>query len=144
MDSPADYGRFADSAPRSGGVWFGDLNDTEFEIAFYEQILQRQPDYVQVLRVLGELLSRQGMYDRTLEIDRRLVELRPRDEIAHYNLACSLARKELGLLAVGELDIALELGYDDWEHLEVDPDLESLRGLFEFKRLLDKYVVTDK
>ena len=121
--------------------WFGELDELDFEIGFFEQILQRQPNYLNVLRVVGELLSRKGLYDRTLEIDRRLVSLRPRDGIARYNLACSLARQGELLIAVRELGSALELGYDDFAHLEVDPDLDLLRELPEFLALIRRYGV---
>ena len=121
--------------------WFGELDELDFEIGFFEQILRRQPNYLNVLRVVGELLSRKGLYDRTLEIDRRLVSLRPRDGIARYNLACSLARQGELLMAVRELGTALELGYDDFAHLEVDPDLDLLRELPEFLALIRRYGV---
>jgi tetratricopeptide (TPR) repeat protein len=131
----------ADRPRRTELPWFGELDELDFEIDFFEQILRRQPNYLNVLRVIGELLSRKGLYDRTLEIDRRLVSLRPSDGIARYNLACSLARQGDLLLAVGELSNALELGYDDFAHLEVDPDLDALRELPEFLALIRRYGV---
>ena len=131
----------ADHPRRTEQPWFGELDELDFEIDFFEQILRRQPNYLNVLRVIGELLSRKGLYDRTLEIDRRLVSLRPSDGIARYNLACSLARQGYPLIAVEELSNALELGYDDFAHLEVDPDLDSLRELPEFLSLIRRYGV---
>src|SRR5271155_2721902 len=71
--------------------WFGKLGQVDFEIDFFEQILAHDPKYVVVLRSLGELLACKGRYDRSLEIDQRLVALVPQDGVARYNLACSLA-----------------------------------------------------
>jgi DNA-binding SARP family transcriptional activator len=121
---------------QSSQPWLGTFSEIDFEIDFCEQILQRQPGYIQVLRLLGELLARKGLHDRTVEVDRRLVNLRPTDEIAHYNLACSLAKNGSTLEAVQALQSALNLGYNDWEHLEVDPDLDSLRVVAAFQELL--------
>jgi tetratricopeptide (TPR) repeat protein len=142
MESPANQHDYQQqSAGRTR--WFGDLDDLDFEINFYEQILQRNPNYVCVLRVLAELLSRKGQYTRILEIDRRLVALLPRDEIARYNLACSLTKQGFHSLAIQELAQSLELGYNDFEHLEVDPDLDALRNYPGFAALLNQFRVNE-
>ena len=64
-------------------------NQADFELEFYQSILKINPDYVDVLRVLGNLLTLKGKYAEGLAIDKRLVRLRPADALAHYNLACS-------------------------------------------------------
>src|ERR1041385_2717211 len=61
----------------------------DFELEFFESILQRNPEFVDVLRVHGNNLTLKGLYSEGLKIDRRLVNLRPEDALAHYNLACS-------------------------------------------------------
>ncbi|HEV2972035.1 MAG TPA: hypothetical protein VGY55_18825 [Pirellulales bacterium] len=119
--------------------WFGDLGQVEFEVDFYERILARHPNYVIVLRSLGELLARKGQYARSLEIDRRLVTLVPHDCVARYNLACSLAMQGVPRQAIEELGRAIEYGYDDFGHLEVDPDLDSLRKLPAYQELLRQH-----
>lgn len=111
----------------------------EFDIEFYDRILERNPDQLEVLRVQGELLSRRGLHRRALKVDQRLVELRPMDGVAHYNLACSLALLGHNEEALAELWQAFEVGYDDVVHLESDPDLESLRELPGYQDLLQTY-----
>ena len=88
--------RRGEAAPR----WFGEMGQADFEVDFYERILARHPNYVVVLRALGEQLARRRMYARSLEIDRRLVSLVPHDCVARYNLACSLAMQ--GAAASGD------------------------------------------
>src|SRR5438046_770201 len=61
----------------------------DFELDFFDGVLKRHPDYVDVLRIMGNLLTLKGRYAEGLAIDRRLVQLRPNDHLAHYNLACS-------------------------------------------------------
>ncbi len=111
----------------------------EFDIEFYDQVLLRNPDQVEVLRVQGELLSRRGHHRRALKVDQRLVELRPEDGVAHYNLACSLAVLGFADEALAELWHAFDVGYDDVLHLESDPDLEPLRHLPGYAELLRVY-----
>ena len=123
----------------SGEVaWFGRLNQLDFDIDFFERILARNPDSIDVLRVLGELASRRGLNERALELDRRLVARLPDDFLARYNLACSLAMAGHPEEAIVALTEAFRLGYDDVAHMEVDPDLASLRERPEFRALVGR------
>ena len=119
--------------------WFGELTQRDFDVEFYERILRVQPNDIRLLRLLGELYARKGRYDRALEIDQKLVELLPEDAVAHYNLACSLAMQGATNAAVESLARAIQLGYNDFAHLEVDPDLNNLRSLPQYLSLLKQY-----
>jgi tetratricopeptide (TPR) repeat protein len=124
-----------DTAP----PWFGELSQVDFEIDFYQRLLARDCNNVSVLRSLGELLACKGLYARSLEIDRRLVELVPHDCIAHYNLACSLAMQGSIDDAVEQLQLAIDAGYDDFGHLELDSDLDALRTHPQFVALMRRH-----
>ena len=123
------------SAQKTAG-WFGKLSQLDFDIDFFEKLLARNGESVEVLRVLGELVSKKGLVDRAVQIDRRLVERLPNDFLARYNLACSLALAGRPEEAVTSLSKAILLGYDDLAHMEVDPDLDSLRERPDFQALL--------
>jgi adenylate cyclase len=116
-----------------------DQSQLDFDIDFFQRVLHRYPDYVDVLRCQGQLLTRKGLHERALEVDRRLVELRPGDGVAHYNLACSLALGQRPKEAIDELYRALESGYDDFDYLEADSDLDSLRQQPAYADLLRRY-----
>jgi len=117
----------------------GERSQLDFDIAFYESILQRDPNYVDVLRCQGELLTRKGLHERALKIDRRLAKLLPNDAIVRYNLACSLALNGKPDEAVSALRRALECGYTDFDHLESDGDLAALRDHPEYLELLREF-----
>jgi len=106
---------------------FRKLSQLDFEISFFDSILRGAPDYVDVLRCQGELLSRKGFHRRALVIDRRLAELLPTDAVVQYNLACSLSRNALYDEALAALRTALVCGYDDFEYLDLDGDFDALR-----------------
>ncbi len=134
---PLLRGKKGDSPRRSSLMpWFGKLSQLDFDISFYEKLLARNGDSVDVLRVLGELASRKGLHERALELDLRLVERVPGDSLARYNLACSQALAGQADAAIESLGTAFRLGYDDVAHMVVDPDLASLRGRPEFRALL--------
>ncbi|MGL4554627.1 MAG: TPR end-of-group domain-containing protein [Gemmataceae bacterium] len=111
----------------------------DFELAFYSGILARNPDYVDVLRVLGTLLSLKGRFADGLKVDKRLVTLRPADALAHYNLACSYARMNRRGLSIKTLRRAVELGYRDFRYIREDNDLDPVREDPRFRKLLREY-----
>jgi tetratricopeptide (TPR) repeat protein len=116
-----------------------DQNQLDFDIEFFDRVLSRQADYLDVLRCQGQLLSRKGLHARALEIDRRVVQLSPADGVAHYNLGCSLALMGHAQEAIQALRQALRHGYHDIDYLESDHDLDSLRHLPEYRELLREF-----
>lgn len=137
-DEPTAPGAAADRPIPSVGR-LADQSQLDFDIEFFDHVLQRDPEYLDVLRCQGQLLSRKGLHVRAVEIDRRLVRLLPQDGIAHYNLACSLALSQRRREALHELRQALANGYDDLEFLEADSDLDCLRGDPDYAELLRRY-----
>jgi tetratricopeptide (TPR) repeat protein len=116
-----------------------DQSQLDFEIEFYGRILERYPGYVDVLRVQGNNLTLKGRYAEGLQIDKRLVTLRPSDPLAHYNLACSYALLKRPDQAIKTLRRAVELGYRDFRYMREDRDLDSIRHDPRFRQLLREY-----
>jgi tetratricopeptide (TPR) repeat protein len=117
----------------------GDQSQLDFEIDFLGGILQRKADYIDCLRVMGNNLTLKGRYTQGLAIDKRLVQLRPHDPLAHYNLACSYALLKRSDLALRSLRRAVELGYRDFRYMKEDHDLDSIRHDPRFRQLLRDY-----
>lgn len=112
----------------------------EFEIIFYERLLQDHPDFVDALQALGEAYTRLGVYDKGLAIDQKLTQLKGSDPIAWYNLGCSYALLKHADEAFEAIRKAIECGYDDFDYLLKDPDLSSLRESPKLRRLLEQRV----
>ena len=124
--------------PAKPSKWFGRLNQLDFDIDFYEKLLAKNGESLEVLRILAELVSKKGVMSRAIELDTKIVELLPEDFLARYNLACSLARAGKSDEAIDSLSQSILLGYDDLAHMDVDPDLDSLRDLPDFQALLGR------
>ena len=116
-----------------------DQSQLDFEIDFFGGILKRHTDYVDVLRVMGNNLTLKGHYTQGLVVDKRLVQLRPNDPLAHYNLACSYALLKRPDQALRTLRRAVELGYRDFRYMREDHDLDAVRHDPRFRQLLREY-----
>jgi len=116
-----------------------DQSQLDFEIDFFGRILVNHPDYLDVLRVQGNNLTLKGRYTEGLQIDKRLVQLRPSDPLAHYNLACSFCLLKKIDLAVKTLRRAVELGYRDFRYMREDRDLDAIRHDPRFRQLLREF-----
>jgi tetratricopeptide (TPR) repeat protein len=140
----AHHGKHSNEGPEptstsSPQVRLVDQSQLDFELEFFGRILERLPDYVDVLRVMGNYLTLKGRYAQGLVIDKRLVQLRPRDPLAHYNLACSYALLKRPEQALRTLRQAIELGYRDFRYMREDHDLDSIRHDPRFRQLLREY-----
>ncbi|HLU48962.1 MAG TPA: tetratricopeptide repeat protein [Planctomycetota bacterium] len=91
---------------------------------------------VELLSQLGDIYSRLGLLQKGLEVDETLVRLRPHEPLYHYNLACSHSRLGHVESALAALKEAIRLGYQNFEHLRNDSDLDNLKRDKRFQALL--------
>jgi tetratricopeptide (TPR) repeat protein len=54
-----------------------------------------------------------------------------------YNLACAQARSRRRGEALDSLERAIEAGFNNVDHIQSDPDLESLRGKQRYQELVE-------
>lgn len=104
-----------------------EIKNLDFEIFFYEGLIKENPNYADALVPLGDAYTKRGLYEKGLEVDLKLVKLRPLDPIVHYNLACSYSLSKKTDLALSALEKAIRLGYSDFEFMNKDPDLENVK-----------------
>lgn len=110
----------------------------DFELGFFEQVQKRIPSDARVVSILAHLYTKIGRIDDGLKMDRKLVRLQPEDPNTHYNLACSLALKGRKSDSVKALRTAITLGYEDFQWMQHDPDLNVLQDYAGFHALLEE------
>ena len=116
----------------------GKIKRKNFEILFYEKLIEENPNFIQALLCLGDEYTSRGFYLEGLEIDRRLVKLKPEDPYVRYNFSCSLSLMGDEGQSLKELKKAVLLGYEDFSYILKDPDLEKLRKSPLFKEFFHK------
>jgi len=113
-----------------------DKNEMDFEITFYEGLLEKKPAFVEALAALGDLYTKRGDYEKGLKIDLKLAHLKPHDPIILYNLACSYSLLNRIDAAFETIQKAVDCGYDNFPFLEKDKDLHNLREDNRFQQFM--------
>jgi len=114
------------------------IDNTDFEIQFYEGLIKKRPNFIQALSALGDLYTKTGQFVKGLQIDQRLVLIKPDEPIVLYNLACSYSLLGDMNQSFKCIKDAIENGYDDFEHLLEDEDLVNLRRDTRFKKYFSR------
>jgi tetratricopeptide (TPR) repeat protein len=111
----------------------------EFDEAvhYYRKALSINPDAVQVLNNLAIVHMAQGKYAEAISVLNRMAELQPDDARHYYNLACLHARQGREEEALSFLEKAVEKGYDNWELIRTDGDLDGIRKLPGYQELIE-------
>ncbi|MBZ0135352.1 MAG: hypothetical protein K8I27_03125 [Planctomycetes bacterium] len=126
-------------------------------VAYHESMLRESgrevpaPVLVDAYVGLADCFNRMGLKDRARDwIDRAQQDatdqLKQRcDDGAHYQLACVLSVRSgietgetseiLRAFAIKHLQLAIEAGFDSWEHMLADLDLDPLRSEARFQAL---------
>lgn len=112
--------------------------DVDFEIAFYSGLIDKNPSFAGAYVALGELYTAAGMYEEGLLVDEKLVQLKPDDPVAFYNLACSYSLLNAIDKAFRSFKKAVNNGYCDFDHAEQDEDLFNLRKDWRFQRYFSR------
>eukprot|EP01103_Thecamoeba_quadrilineata_P019550 TRINITY_DN7968_c0_g1_i1.p1 TRINITY_DN7968_c0_g1~~TRINITY_DN7968_c0_g1_i1.p1 ORF type:complete len:302 (-),score=52.44 TRINITY_DN7968_c0_g1_i1:20-925(-) len=94
-------------------------------------------------RWFGKILHKKALreleeknYRDAHKILETLINLNPSDSIALYNMACCEALTGATESALTHLVLAVENGYSDVDHIQNDPDLESIRGLHQYWEII--------
>ncbi|MDP6046183.1 MAG: PDZ domain-containing protein, partial [Phycisphaerae bacterium] len=79
-----------------------------------------------------------GRFDRCKSKLQEILKIDPNNDIAHYNLACLYSRRENFKKAIDELNTAINNGYMSFAYMEQDPDLDPLRKMPGYKKILGR------
>jgi len=95
---------------------------------YYKQVLNINPESIPALHHLAISYSLSGKADSAIAALKEILKIEPADKNASYNLACLYAKQNNREESVGWLKKSIENGFNDWELIRKDPDLDSIRN----------------
>ena len=111
-------------------------NNETIELALFQKLEKRLPNDTEILQVLAELYTKNQLFKAGLAVDLRLTKLDPQNGMVWYNLGCSFALNDRIDEAFEAPSKAIEYGYDDYEWMKNDCDLDVLRDDKRYESLL--------
>jgi protein O-mannosyl-transferase len=112
----------------------------EESIKQYEAAVGIQPDYIDAIYSLAVAYADRGEYPRSISYFQKLVLINPIDSRFDYNISCLYARQGMKDEAIKWLQQALEKGYNNWEQIKTDRDLNNIRNTQYYQSLIFKNV----
>ncbi len=113
----------------------------ENAIAEFTNAMNKDPNYAEAYSGRAGAYMLQGKNNKALDDLKKAKEVNPESASIRYNLACVhslMGNTDYGL---DELDAALSKGFNDYDSLRKDPDINNLRKSKEFKKILEKHKV---
>ena len=121
------------------GAVYANILQYDSAVIIYKRALELQPEYFNAQLRLGIVYHNMAFFDSAVVHFQKAIQLNPRGNTAFYYMACSYARNLKNDEALKALEQALINGYNSYEFLTIEPDLETIRKLPAFINLLKKY-----
>ena len=122
------------------GLIYEQNNNPKKAMHAYQKSLTLQPDSFQALSRLAMLHIKEKKYtDAIALLSGPMLKLEPDNAAINYNIACLYAIQNDQDKAISWLRLAVEKGYDNWEKIKTDPDLENIRDSIFYKEIIKKH-----
>jgi len=108
------------------------------DIAILEQKIGKEPDNAGLLQKLAVLYSMSGNNTKALDALQRFVRIQPDNPDGYYNIACVYAKEGKVDDSIRWLTRSIDKGFRNWNLLQKDQDLNSIRNTSYYKDLMNK------
>jgi len=113
--------------------------DFEKSIYQYQKTLSINPDAVPVLNNLAIVYMAKRDYEKAVSVFGRIADFQPDNASVYYNIACIYSIQNKTRESMDSLKMAIEKGYDNWEHIRTDKDLKNIRNSIYYKNLMSNH-----
>ena len=118
------------------GNLYNDRGKLDEAIGSYRRALSLKPDYIQAMNGLAIVHAKKGEYGEAIELFKKII-VHDRDNPApYYNIACTYAKENNKKEALHWLREAIGKGFQKWELIKHDRDLENIRDMAAFQELI--------
>ena len=115
-------------------------NNSKKAMHAYQKSLTLQPNSFQALSRVAMLHIKEKNYTDAISLlSGPMLGLQPDNAAINYNIACLYALQNDEDKAIDWLRLAVEKGYDGWEKIKTDPDLENIRDSKYYKEIIKKH-----
>jgi len=123
------------------GIEHMKARDYDKAIEEFSGVIGKYPNDSNAYNDRAAVYVRQDKFDKARDDLNKALQINPRDPVTYYNFASLYALQKQSDPALASLDKALEMGFNDYDFLRSDPDLNNIRKRPEFRRVLERHKV---
>lgn len=120
------------------GNLYKEKGELQKAVKCYEKALCFRSDFSGALEKMALAMAMMGNYERSLSLYKKIVERHPDQAEIYYLIASVYSRQGNTAAAFSWLQMAVEKGFDGWQRIETDPNLENLRNIKLYKTLIER------
>jgi tetratricopeptide (TPR) repeat protein len=118
------------------GNFYQKKRDLDNAQKYYQKALNTAPNFIPALMHLAINESLKGNQLETVNILKKIIAIDPNRIDSYYNIACIYARKKQIESSLLWLKKAVEKGFNNWELLQKDQDLDNIKDTKYYKAIL--------
>jgi tetratricopeptide (TPR) repeat protein len=115
------------------------LNEIDEAVKRLQELLEVNPEDPRLHYDLGTLYYKKGEFDKAIFQYQKSLSIQPDNPSTYYNIACMYSIQNRVEKSIDFLKSAIEKGYDNWDHIRNDRDLENVRSSPYYKELVGSY-----
>jgi len=123
------------------GLNFMRERDYDNAIDEFTLAIEKNPYYSIVYSNRAVAYMQQQKFDKAADDLNKGAEINPKSTVIHYNFVALYSLQGKIDQALDSLDKTLELGFNNYDALRKDPDLNNVRKHPEFRKICEKYKV---
>ena len=112
------------------------LNKIDEAVKILQELVKVNPEDPRLHYDLGTLYYKKGEFDKAIYQYQKSLSIRPDNPSTYYNIACMYSMQNRVEKSIDFLKKAIEKGYDNWDHIRNNRDLENVRGSSQYKKLV--------
>ena len=120
-------------------IALADQGKVDEAINHFQQALALQPEFSKAMFHLAKLYISRGEYQEAVSLYQKMITLLPDNPAIYYNVACIRAKQDKPGESVVWLKKAVAKGFDDWEHIKIDVDLDNIRDSDPYKAFIKSH-----
>ena len=118
------------------GMMYFQSGEYRKAIIEFQKSLKIKPDFMMALDNMATLYVLTMEYNSAIAQFDKMLLLQPENNTIYYNKSCVYAKLGKKEKAIQFLKKAIEKGFNDWQYLKSDEDLENIRGTHFYKQLI--------
>lgn len=123
------------------GMNYLKLHDYDNAIKEFTIAIQKYPNYDVAYSNRAVSYMQQKKFNKAMDDLKEAVRINPKNPTVHYNFVALYSLQNQIDRALDSLDRCLELGFNNYDALRSDTDLNNVRKHPEFRRICEKYKV---